>query len=411
VTYSHFSDFISFDLPIRDSIIHSFLCALKSIGPEIYFLDTNFHRELATHGWTYAYHKYFLHESSSRYAKLTQFKPTLSAPVIVIPIHLNSFHWVVITKRIIGNRTYFLYADDLNSDNSYESLHNLYSSTLTSPSFHPAQSIWINCQSYTYLPHSNECGPRSLLAASIMALHPNPSSEMLLPFMHNNISQISRWWVAKSILISKVDPYPLQSLFHITPSYHHNMSHHRDSHPANLAPLSLSIHLSDDPIHSHDSNTITGNSSPRLLQFSSKHSEKNNRSINVQSEMISQETDHFTRDHNGNAQCNPCPNKTNVCSSQRNIKDWVIHQPFIPNVTSAQLPSRNQNSPFHPHQTFSAHLEPFGMPLPVIDHTKILQVPFRLKLRISSDHTPNKCTYLQPLVILEKTPCIPTKTW
>jgi hypothetical protein len=146
--------------------------------PEIYFLDTNFHREIAIHGWAHAYHKYFLHESSSRYAKLTQFKPTLSTPIIVLPIHINSFHWVVITRGIISNQTYFLYADDLNLENSYELLCTIYSSTFTSPSFHPAQSIWINCPSYTYLPHSNECGPRSLLATSIMALHPTPLSSL-----------------------------------------------------------------------------------------------------------------------------------------------------------------------------------------------------------------------------------------
>jgi hypothetical protein len=135
--------------------------------------------------------------------------------------------------------TYFFYSDDLNSENSYESLRSMYSSTFTSPSFHPAQSVWVNCQAYIYLPHSNECGPRSLLAASIMAFHPSPSSSMILPFMHNNICQISMWWVAKSILMSKVDPLPLQMLFHTIPAHHPTMSHHRESHPANLAPISF----------------------------------------------------------------------------------------------------------------------------------------------------------------------------
>jgi len=57
--------------------------------------------------------------------------------------------------------------------------------------------------------------------------------------MHNNICQISMWWVAKSILMSKVDPLPLQMLFHTIPAHHPTMSHHRESHPANLAPISF----------------------------------------------------------------------------------------------------------------------------------------------------------------------------
>jgi hypothetical protein len=110
------------------------------------------------------------------------------------------------------------------------------------------------------------------------------------------------------------------------------------------------------------------------MQFSSKHKEENSLSHTVQSEMLIQETNNSTKDHNENAQYKPCPNTINFCSSQRTIKDWVIHPPFIPNVTNAHLTSQNQYSPSHPHQTFSAHLEPFGMPLPVIDHTKILRV-------------------------------------
>jgi hypothetical protein len=37
-----------------------------------------------------------------------------------------------------------------------------------------------------------------------MSLHPNPSENMLLPYMHNNIAQICRTWITSSILNDKI---------------------------------------------------------------------------------------------------------------------------------------------------------------------------------------------------------------
>jgi hypothetical protein len=136
-----------------------------------------------------------------------QLKPLVSSPIIVIPIHLNQSHWVILTQRVIGDSTYFLYADDLNSTNNEDTVRNLYS-TISSSQFYPHSAIWVHCSSYTYHPHSNECGPRLLLAATIMSLHPNPSRDIILPYMHPNISQISRWWVAYSILSRSIDSLP-----------------------------------------------------------------------------------------------------------------------------------------------------------------------------------------------------------
>lgn len=67
--------------------------------------------------------------------------------------------------------------------------------------FIPPSATWINCANFTYHPHSNECGLRTILASIVFAFHPSPSQTMLLPFMHPNIAQILRWWVS-SILIS-----------------------------------------------------------------------------------------------------------------------------------------------------------------------------------------------------------------
>lgn len=40
----------------------------------------------------------------------------------------------------------------------------------------------------------------------------------------------------------------------------------------------------------------------------------------------------------------------------------------------APLTTQNHNSPSYPHQTFSAHIERFGTPLPVVDHTNVLRI-------------------------------------
>jgi len=109
LSLSHFQELLNYGSPVRDSVIHSFLLVLKSSTTNIYFLDTNFHRDLSTHGWDCAYLKYFRHESSSRYAQSTCFKPTLSSPTIVIPIHINDCHRIALVCRIIGETTFFLF--------------------------------------------------------------------------------------------------------------------------------------------------------------------------------------------------------------------------------------------------------------------------------------------------------------
>jgi hypothetical protein len=56
------------------------------------------------------------------------------------------------------------------------------------------------CSNLTFCPHSNECGPRCLLALAVMMLHPTPHPQMLMPYMHPNLTQEARCWVASSIL-------------------------------------------------------------------------------------------------------------------------------------------------------------------------------------------------------------------
>jgi len=93
-------------------------------------------------------------------------------------------------------------------------------------------SIWIKCSSFTYHPHSNECGPPCVLALRVMATHPHPSSHILFPYMHKNIAQIPWWWVANNLF----------GLILFTPwtiLYHELFLHHfqQMADPYVLAPL------------------------------------------------------------------------------------------------------------------------------------------------------------------------------
>jgi hypothetical protein len=65
--------------------------------------------------------------------------------------------------------------------------------------------MWIHCKSVTFQPHSNECGPQTLFALAVMALHHNPSEDILIPFMSPNLAQILRTWVGASLLLGKVN--------------------------------------------------------------------------------------------------------------------------------------------------------------------------------------------------------------
>jgi hypothetical protein len=60
--------------------------------------------------------------------------------------------------------------------------------------------------------------------------------------------------------------------------------------------------------------------------------------------------------------------------TQQSIKQWTAHRPFIPNIPLGASSSHNPVIPSDPHQMFTAHLEPFGTPLPIIDPTPHLQV-------------------------------------
>jgi hypothetical protein len=98
--------------------------------------------------------------------------------------------------------------------------------------FYPHDAIWLTCRSIMYQPHSNECGPRTLFALTMMALHPQLTRDLLLSFMDSNLAQILRTWVASVIITGKAT-LPVWRLANSSPNTNNQ---HGISNPAYLFP-------------------------------------------------------------------------------------------------------------------------------------------------------------------------------
>jgi hypothetical protein len=196
VTIKDLRELLSHATPIADKVITLYL-ELLTTQYNFSFLPTNTIPQMRSAGWTRVQRCF----AQFRNRQCSNTRPALHGePVIIIPCFVHGCHWVVVVHREINGEVIFLFADDLNSIQTENEVKQLLSATNTSQDFYPPRSRWISCWNYTYMPQSNECGPRSMVAATIMALHPNPMPSILLPYMHSNLAQIARTWVANSTL-------------------------------------------------------------------------------------------------------------------------------------------------------------------------------------------------------------------
>jgi hypothetical protein len=117
----------------------------------------------------------------------------------MIPIHMHVSHWVALVCCVVSGKVPFLHADDLNITNIEkeikQTIQNLADST-----FYPSSATWIKCKSLTYFLHSNECGPRTMLALYIMSIHTEIHEKRLLLYMYCNLAQFARVWAAYIII-------------------------------------------------------------------------------------------------------------------------------------------------------------------------------------------------------------------
>jgi predicted oxidoreductase len=105
-----------------------------------------------------------------------------------------------------------------------------------------------------------------------MLTHPNPDKFMLLPYMHPNTAQITRWWIAQTIITDTTQIEPISEHFQqILPA---PSSIWMDASPVDLAPLDVAtLNHFDEPLIYHSKTQLTDDSIAVLSQPTVKDSD------------------------------------------------------------------------------------------------------------------------------------------
>jgi hypothetical protein len=207
VQVKHLRSLISHSSMISDVVVIFYLEMLTR-QYDITCLSTSIMTTLQQQGWQRLQSHFALYRNRPQ----TNSQPWISREsAIILPCFVDGCHWVNVVRREVNGQVLFLYADNLNRPTTEQFIRDLLSQNAD---FFPATASWINCINYTYRPHSNECGPRSLLAATILALHPHPSNTILLPAMHPKLAQILRTWLGCQITTQTIDDTAIKALLH-----------------------------------------------------------------------------------------------------------------------------------------------------------------------------------------------------
>jgi len=161
-------DLVSYNSQIYHELIK---LSLKVIcqQQQAHYMNPAFFTNLSNHNWEYIINQ-FAHTRNT-----TISLPAMTSKKIAIPIHIHGNHWVALCQRIIYNQVVFLYSDDLNDPLQMEQqIKRILFSSKVSREFCPRASSWVSCRSQRYVPHSNECAPRTTLAPAVMLDHPDP---------------------------------------------------------------------------------------------------------------------------------------------------------------------------------------------------------------------------------------------
>jgi hypothetical protein len=239
-----------------------------------------------------------------------------------------------------------------------------------------------------------------------MAFHPQPSTNMLLPIMHPNTSQISRWCVAAIIITRSLDPLPFQHIFSAPATNTPPTSLNKISMPYDLEQLRPNRPLSLSPIIQKSQDSSLVSHLPQMSRHRSYPISQRMPNIKTKSKSTLIPTNSFRS--RPPILLDTTPLCCNISSShivhpsilpdlsnlhhpdfqkkhnsltQSSIKKWTVHSPFIPNIPSlssspgtSSVHPIDTSPPSHPRQHYSSHLSPFGTPLPIIDPKKILRV-------------------------------------
>jgi len=156
------------------------------------YIEPAFYPFLEAHGWL-SVERWF----STRQYKTSQ--PNLSRDDILVPIHVYNNHWIALVRKIKSGIVHFYYSDDLNNSRTESTICETVLIELA-PTSARAMLNGSPCVTPNYTPHSNECGPRTVMALAIIGLHPNPHSHCLMDYTHPNLAQIGRYWLGSLLL-------------------------------------------------------------------------------------------------------------------------------------------------------------------------------------------------------------------
>lgn len=131
--------------------------------------STAFSHLLWTHGWSQAQTLFAM--TGRRHHPHSYARPHITGEhMILIPYFVNGNHWVAVAGREVNGQATFWYSDDLNCQHRENWVHQELRNASTE--FYPTTARWIKCHCTTYQPHSNECGPCTLLALTIWPYTP-----------------------------------------------------------------------------------------------------------------------------------------------------------------------------------------------------------------------------------------------
>lgn len=212
MTVEDLQDLVSYGTSIGDSIVTLYMELLCSTY-NICYLPMDFILRLKQHGWKEV--QRFFSQPNRNNRKRSICRPNLQKEkTIIIPAFIHNSHWVALVRHNINGTITFYYSDDMNNCNDEENLRTLIQ-TQTCKEFCPASAIWINCASNYCMTHSNECGPRTILACHVMATHPSPFKEMLFPLMHTNLAQIARTWITSTLVSGRIIHSTLDPIYNL----------------------------------------------------------------------------------------------------------------------------------------------------------------------------------------------------
>lgn len=211
----------------------------------------------------------------------------------------------------------------------------------------------------------------------ILALHPNPFKEMLLPIMHENLAQITRTWIAASLITGQINEEPLHDLYLITEYQDNRPSHIGQSYPTDIIKWNETDSFTQVTSNESHKSTISYNDINLLTKEIFPHENNTNANKGYKATTTAtQPTDEALTSPIGPYIAESQEDIT--CSSpttgkkQQKITTWTTNKMSTDTITKLN------------------NIEPYGTPLSPMDSTKSLRIIVQntqYALQISNDYS------------------------